>query len=67
MATSRNVSPERHLLAAAVVSLAVAAIASQVPMLSFGSFITMAIVLVAADVVVYVLMKLGMFRSSVSE
>ena len=67
MATSTNVSAERHLLGACVVSVVVAAIASQVPMFSFGSFITMAIILVAADVVVYVLMKLGMFRSSISE
>ncbi len=67
MATSKELSAELQLLGAVVVSLAVAAIAAQLPILSFGSFIAMAAILVAADVVVYVLTKLGMFRSSGSQ
>lgn len=63
MANSANVSAERYLVGAVVVSVVLAAIAVQVPALSFGSFVAMAGVLVAADVVVYVLMKLGFFKA----
>ena len=63
MANSANVSAERYLVGAVVVSVVLAAIAVQVPLLSFGSFVAMAGILVLADVVVYVLMKAGLFRS----
>ena len=56
-----NVSAERSLVGSIVVSVLVAAVASRVPQLSFGSFIAMAAVLIAANVVVYVLMRLGLF------
>lgn len=63
MANSANVSAERYLVGAIVVSVVLAAVAARIPALSFGSFAAMAVILVAADVVVYALMKLGMFKS----
>ena len=63
MANSANVSAERYLVGAVVVSVVLAAVAAQVPALSFGSFVAMAGILIAADVVVYALMKFGVFKS----
>jgi hypothetical protein len=63
VAKSANVSAERYLVGAVVVSVVLAAVSVQVRFLSFGSFAAMAGILVAADVVVYVLMKLGVFRA----
>lgn len=58
------VSAERSLAGAIVVSLLIAAAASRFPALSFGSFVTMFLVLIGGNVVVYLLTKLGLFRSS---
>ncbi len=59
-----NVSPERSLAGSAVVSLLIAAVATRLPQLSFGSFVTMALVLIGSNIVVYLLMKLGLFKDS---
>lgn len=64
MTKLNNFSAERALIRAALVSIAVAAIASQVPAFAFGRFGAMASVLIAADLVVYVLTKLGLFKSA---
>ena len=61
-----NVSAERSFAGAVVVSLLIAAVASRFPQLSFGSFGAMALILVGANVVVYLLMKAGLFKSSSS-
>ena len=57
-----EVSAERYLARGAVVSVAVALVASRIPVLRFGTIIAMVCVLVAADVVVYALMKVGLFE-----
>ena len=59
-----NVSAERSLVGGIVVSLLIAGVASRFPELSFGSFMTMFLILVAGNVVVYLLTKVGLFRSS---
>lgn len=59
----RNASPELYLVVAAAVSIAIAAIVTRVPLLRFGSFIEMSIVLLASDVVIYLLMKTGLMKS----
>ena len=59
----RNASPELYLLVAAAISIAIAAIFTRVPLLHFGSFVEMSIVLLASDVVIYVLMKIGLMKS----
>jgi hypothetical protein len=58
-----NVSAERSLVLSVLVSAAIAAIASRVPALAFGSFTAMVMILIAADLVVYALMKIGLFSS----
>ena len=59
----RNASPELYLIAAGGVSIAIAAIVTRVPLLQFGSFVEMSIVLLASDVVIYLLMKIGLMKS----
>ena len=59
----RNASPELYLVVAATVSIAIAAIFTRVPLLRFGSFTGMSIVLLASDLVIYVLMKTGLMKS----
>lgn len=59
----RNASAELHLAGAAVVSIAIAAIFARVPLMRFGNFVEMSIVLLASDVVVYLLMKAGLMKS----
>lgn len=63
---TKYVSAERSLAGAIVVSLLIAGVASRFPKLSFGSFVTMFLILVGGNVVVYLLAKLGLFRSSKS-
>ena len=46
----------------AAISLVIAGIISQIPALAFGGFRQMAIVLVLSDLVLYILMKLGLFK-----
>jgi len=60
----RNASPEQYLVVAVVISVAICAVFTQIGFLRFGSFAVMAAVLVASDVVVYLLMKLGVVKSS---
>ena len=59
----RNASPELYLVVAVVISVAICAIFTQIGLLRFGSFGVMAAVLVASDVVIYLLMKLGVVKS----
>ena len=59
-----NVSAERSFAGSVAVSVLIAAVASQSDRLAFGSFTTMALILIAGNLVLYVLMKLGLFRSS---
>ena len=59
----RNASPEVYLIIAAGVSIAIAAIVTRVPLLRFGSFVEMSIVLLASDVVIYLLMKIDLMKS----
>jgi hypothetical protein len=54
---------ERYLAGATVVSVAVAAIAANVPLLAFADFVQMAAVLVAADIVIYALMKFRLLKA----
>jgi len=60
---ANNISAERSLAAGVVISLVSAAVASRFPELSFGSFITMFLILAGGNVVLYVLSKLGLFKS----
>jgi hypothetical protein len=59
----RNASPELYLVVAIVISIAVCAVFTRIGFLRFGSFGVMAAVLVASDVVIYLLMKLGVVKS----
>lgn len=59
----RTVSPEMFLAGAVIISLTLAAVLSQIPGLAFGGFLVMAGVLVAADLVLYILMKLGVLKT----
>lgn len=60
----RNASPEAYLAVAVIISIAIAAVLAQIPALAFGGFVPMALILIAADIVLYVLMKLGIVKSS---
>ena len=57
-----SASPELYLVGSVLISLAIAGIISQIPAMAFGGFHRMAIVLVLSDLVLYILMKLGMFK-----
>jgi hypothetical protein len=59
----RKASPELYLAGLIVVSLGLAAIVAQFPGLAFGSFVRMAGVLIGADLVLYVLMKLEVVKA----
>ena len=63
---TNSVSAERSLAGAVLVSLLIAGVASRFPKLAFGSFVTMFLILVGGNVVVYLLTKVGVFRSSKS-
>lgn len=58
-----SASPELYLVGSVAISIAIAAIVSRIPALAFGGFRQMVIVLVISDVVLYVLMKLGVFKA----
>jgi hypothetical protein len=59
----RNASPEAYLAVAAAISIAIALIVTRVPLLRFGSFLEMSVVLLASDLVIYMLMKIGLMKS----
>lgn len=59
----RNAPPELYLVVAVVISIAICAVFTQIGFLRFGSFGVMAAVLVASDVVIYLLMKLRVVKS----
>ena len=59
----RTVSPEMFLAGAVIISLTMAGVLSQIPGLAFGGFLVMAGVLVAADLVLYILMKVGVIKA----
>jgi hypothetical protein len=59
-----EISAERYLAGAIVVSIALAAIATKVPLLAFADFVQMAAVLIASDLVIYALVKLRRLRIS---
>jgi hypothetical protein len=59
----RHPSPEQYLVVAVVISVAICVVFTQIGFLRFGSFGVMAAVLVASDVVIYLLMKLGVVKS----
>lgn len=61
---TKNVSAERSLAGSVLISVLVAAIASRSRVLAFDSFATMALILIAGNLVVYVLTKVGLFKSS---
>jgi hypothetical protein len=58
----RKPSPETYLAGSAIVSVVIALVLSRLPQLAFGSFVRMTAVLIAADVVVYVLTKFRLIR-----
>ena len=60
----QGISAERYLAGAIVVSIALAAIAAKVPLLAFADFVQMTAVLVAADLVIYALMKFRLLKIS---
>lgn len=62
----RNLTPEAFLAGALLVSLIAAAVLSRVPGLAFGGFLQMAAILVSADILLYILMKLGGFGTKKS-
>jgi len=64
MTSLKNLSPEASLAVAVLVSIVVAILASTVPVFAFGSFWAMLAILVAADLVVYIITKLGFLGSS---
>lgn len=64
MTRLNDVKAERSLVVAVLVSILVAFVASRVRALAFGSFAEMLAILVAADIVVYTVMKLGFLGSS---
>ena len=55
-------SPEAFALASVVVGVLLAAILTQVPAIAFGTFWQMAAILMAADLMVYLAMKLGWLK-----
>ena len=55
-------SPEGFAVASAVVGVLLAALLTLVPAVAFGTFWQMAAVLVGADLVVYLAMKLGWLK-----
>ena len=48
----QDLSAERYLAGATVVSIALAAVAAKVPLLAFADFVQMAAVLIASDLVI---------------
>ena len=58
-----SASPELYLVGSIAVSVAIAAVVSRIPQLAFGGFLQMVIVLVISDVVLYALMKVGVFKA----
>jgi len=62
-ANVRNVLAELYLAGAVIISLVLAAILAQIPAVAFGGFFIMAAVLIAADLVLYILMKLGVLKA----
>ncbi len=60
--TLRTASPETYLLFTALLGVVIAAGLTQVPALAFGNFWLMAGALVAGDVVVYLMVKLGWLK-----
>lgn len=58
-----SASPEVYLVGSVAISIAIAAVVSRIPALAFGGFLQMVIVLIISDVVLYVLMKLGVFKA----
>jgi hypothetical protein len=59
----RNSTAEGYFAYAAAMSILIAALLTQISALRFGSFWMMAGVLIGADLVAYVLMKLGVFKT----
>jgi len=55
-------SPETFAVASAVTGVLVAALLTLVPSLAFGTFWRMAAILVGADLVVYLAVKLGWLK-----
>jgi hypothetical protein len=56
-------SAETYALANAIVAVLMAALLTRTPAVAFGTFWQMAAILIVADVVVYVVMKLGWIRT----
>jgi len=56
-------SAEGFAFVSAVLGIALAALLSQTRVLAFGSFQTMAFVLLGADALLYLLMKLGVIKT----
>jgi hypothetical protein len=59
----RSSTAEGYTLYGAVISVLIAALLTRIPVLQFGSFWTMTGILVGADLVLYLLMKLGLFKA----
>ncbi len=58
----RNASAELYFVVSAAVSVLLALVAAQFPVAAFGSFRKMAAILVVADMVIYILSKLGILK-----
>ena len=61
--TIRNSTAEGYTLFAVVISVLIAAVLTQVPALRFGSFWLMAGILIGADLIFYLVMKLGVLKT----
>lgn len=55
-------SPEFYAIGNAVIGVSLAALLTRIPAGAFGSFWQMAIVFIIADLIVYIVMKLGWIR-----
>ena len=60
---SFRTSAEGFAVTSAIVGVMLAALLAQTEILAFGSFRMMAAVFVAADVLTYIIMKLGVIKS----
>lgn len=58
-----NRSPESYAVANAIVGVLMAAVLTRIPALAFGTFRQMVVILLSADAVAYVVMKLVSMRT----
>ncbi len=55
-------SPEFYAIGNAIIGVLLAALLTRIPAAAFGSFWQMAMVFIVADLIVYIVMKIGWIR-----